>query len=169
MKEKGIGIAVDAVRHVNAKLGKTVYTLDIYGQVDTKQMQWFEELKSSFPPAVRYCGEIPYEQSVSVLKNYDLLLFPTQFYTEGIPGTIIDAFAAGLPVVASMWENCGDIIDSETGFLYPFEDTIGLERILLQQAHDATPIGAMRKKCLHRAWQYTPECVIRILMDNLED
>lgn len=167
MKEKGIGIAVEAVQSVNAKLEKTAYTLDIYGQVDIKQTQWFEDLKNSFTPAVQYCGEIPYEQSVSVLKNYDLLLFPTQFYTEGIPGTIIDAYAAGLPVIASMWENYGDIIDSTTGFVYPFGDPMGLEKIMLQLAKDTSPIRSMRRNCLHNAQLYTPERVIRILIDKL--
>ncbi len=44
------------------------------------------------------------------MKKYDLLLFPTKYYTEGIPGTIIDAYFSGLPVLVSRWENHNDIL-----------------------------------------------------------
>ena len=52
-KEKGIGDAVEAVKAVNEKLGRTVYTLDIYGQVDSDQIEWFDELKKEFPEYIR--------------------------------------------------------------------------------------------------------------------
>jgi hypothetical protein len=46
-----------------------------------------------------------------VLKDYFALLFPTHFYTEGIPGTVIDAYAAGIPVISAKWESYSDVID----------------------------------------------------------
>mgnify|MGYP002519543662 CR=1 FL=1 len=33
-------------------------------------------------------------------------------YTEGVPGTIIDAYAAGLPIISAKWLNYGDILDA---------------------------------------------------------
>ena len=57
------------------------------------------------------------------MKYYFALLFPTRFYTEGIPGTILDAYAAGIPVICSRWESCADVVDDGvTGITYPFED-----------------------------------------------
>ena len=53
----------------------------------------------------RYCGIKDPKDSVKTLKNYFALVFPTRFYTEGIPGTIIDAYYAGVPVIASKWES----------------------------------------------------------------
>ena len=111
MKEKGIEDAVNAVKAVNEKYGETIYTLDIYGQVDAEQTDWFENLKNTFPDYVKYGGLVPFDKSVDVLKNYFALLFPTHYYTEGIPGTIIDAYAAGVPVISAKWENFGDIIE----------------------------------------------------------
>lgn len=100
MKEKGIEDAINAVKTVNKEAGRIVYTLDIYGQVDSRQTQWFENLKNTFPDYIKYRGLIDYDKSVDVLKNYCVLLFPTHFYTEGIPGTILDAYAAGIPVIS---------------------------------------------------------------------
>ena len=49
MKEKGVEDAIEAVKGVNKAIGKEGYTLDIYGQVDEKYKERFEELKKIFP------------------------------------------------------------------------------------------------------------------------
>lgn len=166
MKEKGIATAVDAVKSINKKMGKTVFSLDIYGQIDKYQVQWFEDLRSTFPCSIRYCGEIAYDKSVETLKHYDVLLFPTQYYTEGIPGTIIDAYAAGLPVIASVWENYSDIIDEGTGIGYPFDDPQGLESAMMNLAANPGVLPSMKRNCLKKAQQYSATNVIHILLEN---
>lgn len=68
---------------------------------------------------------------METLKNYFALVFPTLFYTEGIPGTIIDAYAAGLPVISSKWESYDDVIeDNITGVGYEFGSDDALVEIL---------------------------------------
>lgn len=52
-----------------------------------------------------FSGKVSFDNSVEVLKKYFLLLFLTQYYTEEITGTIIDAFCVGVPVIAAKWEN----------------------------------------------------------------
>ena len=48
-----------------------------------------------------------------------------------IPGTVIDAYAAGVPVISAKWESFADLIrDGETGIGYPFGDENALEEIL---------------------------------------
>lgn len=167
MQEKGIGTAIDAVKSVNRKMNRDFYQLDIYGQIKEEQKEWFEELQQSFGESIRYCGEVPFDQSVSVLCKYDALLFPTKYYTEGIPGTIIDAYAAGIPVIASKWENYDDIIDEETGIGYPFDDSNGLYRILLELVDDSSKLTAMRAACIRKAKFFMPESVIHILLSRL--
>ena len=166
MEEKGIADAVNAVKAVNAHFGKSMYTLDIYGQVDPRQTEWFEKLSASFPPEIRYCGIVPYDRSVETVKDYFTLLFPTKFYTEGIPGTIIDAYAAGVPVIASEWENYADIVDSGvTGISYPFLQQECLKDILIEMADAPERILAMKKQCLIRARDYLPENTLGILFE----
>ena len=161
MKEKGIEDAVNAVKAVNEKYGRVVYTLDIYGQIDSAQTEWFSELQSSFPEYVRYGGLVPFDKSVEVLKDYFALLFPTRFYTEGIPGTIIDAYAAGVPVISAKWESFADIIDDgKSGFGYDMEDNKAfcdcLEKILIERekTHE------MKKYCLEKSSDYLPQNII---------
>ncbi len=167
-KEKGIEDAINAVRAVNEKFGRTVYELDIYGQVDAGQTEWFENLKKTFPPFVKYQGVVPFDQSVEVLKNYFALLFPTHYFTEGIPGTVIDAYAAGVPVISSMWESFADVIDDQiTGIGYRFGSVNELTDLLSRVSEKPRMILDLKKACVAKAEKFTPEKVIQILM--LED
>ena len=167
-KEKGIGDAVDAVMTVNEKLGKIVYTLDIYGAIDEHQKDWFAELQKEFPEYIQYRGIIPFEKSVEILSNYFALLFPTHFYTEGIPGTIIDAYSAGIPVVSAKWESFSDIIENfKTGIGYNFDEPKALESVLVDIADNPNLIYSSKKNCLNKANNYMPNIVIEILTKNL--
>lgn len=161
MREKGIEDAIAAVKAVNEKAGHVVYRLDIYGQVDEKFKEKFRKIQKLFPDYVKYKGMIPYDKSVEVLKNYFVLLFPTQFYTEGIPGTIIDAYAAGVPVISSEWESFADVIDDKvTGVGYEFANNEELVKVLENIATDPSSILSMKKSCLIKAKKFTAKHVI---------
>ena len=61
MKEKGIEDAVNAVEEINKKYDETIFTLDIYGQIDAMQTEWFESLQSRFLKDVSYKGLVPFD------------------------------------------------------------------------------------------------------------
>lgn len=167
MKAKGIQDAVETVCEINRRHGRIVYSLDIYGQVDANEVDWFESLRASFPSFIRYCGTVPYDQSTDVLKNYFALLFPTKFFTEGIPGTIIDAYAAGVPVISSKWESYEDILDDETCIGYPFDAPEGLSAALEEAAMNPSILNDRKIACLQRAEKYLPETVMGILISRM--
>ena len=168
MKEKGIEDAVNAVKTVNEKAGRVVYSLDIYGQIDGGQTEWFESLKASFPEYIRYGGLVPFDKSVEVLKDYYALLFPTRFFTEGIPGTVIDAYAAGIPVVSARWESFADIIDEGmTGMGYTIEDVNELTSMLENVSSFTESVDSMRKNCLVKAEQYLPRKALNVMVERM--
>lgn len=168
MQEKGIEDAVNAIQAVNAQFGRPVCTLDIYGQVDPLEQAWFEKISAQFPPEIRYCGVVPYDKSVDTLKGYFALLFPTSYLKEGIPGTIIDAYAAGLPVIASKWGGFDDIIDDgSTGIGYPWLENEKLAGILAEIVREPQRILDMKKNCLKKAEGYLPQNVMSVLLDKL--
>lgn len=169
MKEKGIEDAVNAVKAVNDKLGKNIYKLDIYGQIDKEQTDWFANLQTKFPDYVKYKGLVPFDKTTEVLKDYFLLLFPTKFYTEGIPGTIIDAYAAGVPVVCSKWQSFDDLVDDTVGYGYEFSSEEALEKLLRKiYIEDIDKILAMKKVCILKSKQYMPEKIVKILINKLQ-
>lgn len=169
MKEKGIEEIVNVVKTINSKLGITAYALDIYGQIEASQTEWFENFKVDFPPYVKYCGRVDASESVSVLKDYFALIFPTKFYTEGIPGTIIDAYAAGIPVISAKWQSFHDIVeDGVTGIGYEFNNTSQLCDILDGLCLDPMPLLNMKNNCIMKALDYLPSKAIQILIQQLD-
>ena len=167
MKEKGIETAVDVINKVNEQFGYTAFSLDIYGQVWEESKAWFEALQASFPACIRYCGAVDANKSAETLKSYFALLFPTHFYTEGIPGTIIDAYAAGIPVISAKWESYSDVVDEGvTGIGYEFDNENELENILLGIAHDPQMLLDMKANCTKKAKDYMPETAIHIITEK---
>ena len=165
-KEKGIEDAIEAVKKVNEHFGRVIYTLDIYGQVDKEYKEKFDILKKQFPHYIKYKGVVNYSESVDVLKYYFLLLFPTHFTTEGIPGTIIDAYAAGLPVISAYWNSSSEVVNhGATGFIY--NDKSMLEKLMLQIIENPNKINSMKKNCIKKVCNYSPEVVVKEFCDLL--
>lgn len=168
MQEKGIEDAVNSVREINQAEGRTVYELDIFGQIENGQQQWFDDLQKDFPDYVKYRGCVDADKSVGVLKEYFALLFPTRFYTEGIPGTIIDAYAAGVPVISAKWESYSDVVEEGvTGYGYEFLNTSELTALLKECCDNPKKILDIKNNCLQKGMAFLPDPVVEILIKNL--
>jgi len=169
MEEKGIEDAITAIKEVNEKFEQTIFELDIYGQVDERYVERFKTIQLDFPEYIQYKGLVSFEKSVEVLKDYYALLFPTKFYTEGIPGTIIDAYASGIPVVSSRWESFSDIIeDGIVGRGYSFDDYDDLVNVLMEIAENPNCFLQMKKNCLKKAINYVSANVVRKMIIKME-
>lgn len=166
MEQKGITDAMTAVEQLCSE-GKQC-CLDVYGPIDDEYKQDFERIVKS-SSHVEYKGCVAPEDSVEVVARYDALLFPTKWKLEGIPGTIIDALAAGVPVIASKWQYYDEMLeDGITGFGCELGSQNGLTGAMRRYiALEDTRRTAMRKACLKRAQAYSPEAVEEIVCREL--
>ena len=172
MPEKGVEDAMRAIRHVNETIGRLVATLDIYGPVEdtySERFQW--ALKNMGGRGyTKYCGVVSPNNSVTALKDYYMLLFPTYWNGEGMPGTIIDALSAGLPIVARRWKFCDDMIDDMcTGLVYEFDQPEKLEEKIRFAIMNPEVIANMKRKCLDKALEYSEDCVMKLILNQLEE
>lgn len=86
-------------------------------------------------------------------------MFPTHFYTEGIPGTIIDAYAAGVPVISAKWESFDDVIeDYVTGIGYEFNNINDLKRKLFDIIRSTGQINSLKLNCIKKVSSF---CLIK--------
>lgn len=162
IKEKGIENAINAVKLANEKLGKDVFKLDIYGPIGNEYKEEFENvLNNCNKNWVEYKGVIPSSESVGVLKEYNLLLFPTYYFGEGLAGTVIDAYSAGVPVVASDWKYNSEVVKNGiTGNIFETKNDKEFAEILEKYYLGEMDIQAIRKNCLEEAKKYTPDVAI---------
>lgn len=160
-KEKGIEDSVKAIEHANKELQKEVFSLDIYGSVDKKYIEEFENFKKQFPSYIKYKGIINPEKSSNIIKEYDLMLFLTYWDGEAFPGTVIDSFSAGVPVIATDW-NCNFEILKEnyTGIKTEIKNPIKTSKILLDCYNNQEKVYKMKENCINEAYKYMAETVI---------
>lgn len=157
MAQKGIGDAMEAVENLNSR--GVACTLDIYGPIDGSYDREFKKLLECCAHA-RYRGCVAPEEGAAEISRYDALLFPTKWSLEGIPGTIIDALTAGVPVIASRWQYYDEMLeDGVTGFGYDISCPALLEETIEKYINKSAEVGYMRERCRERATSYRPEVV----------
>lgn len=81
-------------------------------------MQYLE--KKRIKQYVKFIGPVVGSDKLNLLKEADIFVFPTYYPMEGHPLVIIEAMAAGLPIITTdtgCIKEC--VIDGENGFIIP--------------------------------------------------
>ena len=169
LREKGIPAAAEAVAAVNAAMGEGTAQLRIYGPVDEDYRAAFDALLVQYADCVSYHGCVPPAESGAVLADAYMLLFPSVYAGEGMPGTILDAYAAGLPVIATDWHcNAEFVSHGVTGWCYDPGAPQQLEEWVRYAVQHPRTVNAMRESCLAQAHRYTPEAAMRIISEMMK-
>lgn len=165
--KKGIESAVEVINKLNRKDNNNIQ-LDIYGPVEEDYERIFLKLVDEHKSFVTYRGVIDYNKISDVIKCYYILLFPTKYYTEGFPGTILDAYMAGVPVLASRWESWSDIIvEGETGYTFEFDNNTEFYEVLKYMMKNKNQIIDMKSKCILESQKYSLDNAIKVLLKNI--
>lgn len=159
-EKKGVLDAIRVVNEINEKLGKTVITLDIYGDIEDEFKDKFNSSIEKSPDYIRFKGAVDYDKTVQTLKEYDLQLFPTQFRTEGIPGSVVEGFFAGVPVISAKWNSFDDVIDDgTTGIGFEIGNYNEFKDKLQNLINNYELLNLMKKNCLKKAENYRKESI----------
>ncbi|MEO9145219.1 MAG: glycosyltransferase [Ginsengibacter sp.] len=119
---KGLHLLIEAV----LQLPPEKIFLDIYGNdtADNYVSSWKEKTKDT--KNINWKGKVASSAVIGTLSNYHLLCIPSVF--EMSPLVIQEAFAAGLPVLASdVYGNAEQIKDAENGWLFRQNDPVDLK------------------------------------------
>jgi glycosyltransferase involved in cell wall biosynthesis len=112
-EEKGVFDIIRALRD------RKDFRCDFYGPVIERDRKMFED-QIAGSEGVRYRGVVEPSAVVDAMGSYDVLLLPTRSPGEGYPAVVLQAFAAGIPVIASAWKSIPDLVqDGVTGILIP--------------------------------------------------
>ena len=169
MAEKGITDAIKTVKEINDEADTCIATLDIYGPVDNAYENTFTQLLEENKDCVCYKGVADSNSSVNILKNYYALLFPTYWVGEGVPGTIIDAFAAGIPVIASDWNANSELIKNNCqGYIYPNEKMKNLKDAMLCSIQNPREMAEMRYNSRAEFVKYMPESIMERIIERMQ-
>lgn len=166
-EKKGIIHAIEAISNINFAFPTIKCSLDIYGPVDPDFKEKFEISLSQHQDS-HYCGVVNANDTVEVLKKYDSLLFPTLYFDEGIPGTVVDGFAAALPIVCSDWSMRSNIIENDyNGVVYEFGDLNSLVNSIARLVNSPELMTKISKNSLDSFKEYEPSVAIQPLLKSI--
>lgn len=105
-KGKGVFKIIDAFN----KLEGDLCSVDFYGPIEVSIKDEFD--KKINRDNMRYMGIVDSskEDIYKIISQYDLLLFPTDYITEGYPGILAEAKIAGIPILTSNFRYSKEIV-----------------------------------------------------------
>jgi glycogen synthase len=125
-RHKGVHTAVEALAILLQRYDRADVSLTIVGGALFPEYR--DELKQhvvdlGLADHVRWVGMVPRAELPAIYAEHDILVFPS-LWDEPFSITVLEAMAAGLAVVATATGGTPEIIvDSQTGFLFPRDDT----------------------------------------------
>lgn len=163
MMEKGIDVIFSYADWLS-KQSRSNVTIDFYGMVDPKDKDYFEGEVEKYK-FVTYKGVAQQTDIPQILEKYDAMLFPTHYPTEGIPGSVLDAYISGIPVIASDWTYARELIeDGKTGIIIPFEDNQEeFNSVCENLIKDNVKLNRMKDEAKMRASEYHADNAKKIL------
>jgi glycosyltransferase involved in cell wall biosynthesis len=120
---KGVHTVVSAMRSVPAEV-----SLDIAGGGEPVYAAELREMIAAggLEGRVRLLGPVPRAQIPALFRGYDALVFPSE-WEEPFARSVLEAMAAGLPVIGTTTGGTGEILrEGVTGLAYPAGDAQAL-------------------------------------------
>lgn len=141
---KGLHVLLEAFQGIPP----TTAVLKVYGNPDAPaQVRPYGEtcrrLAEGAP--VQFEGPLAQADLCEAHRNLDVLVVPSLWY-ENSPLVILEAMAAGTPVVASDLGGMAEmVVEGETGFLFPRGDPVALRRRILALGAEPSRVEDMRR------------------------
>jgi glycosyltransferase involved in cell wall biosynthesis len=135
IKEKGPLVLLEALQRFPNN-DKTKISCDFFGPIhEAIRMKFLSQL--AITPNVRYCGEARPGSGSRLMAEYDALVLPTFFPSEGHPGVLIEAMHAGIPVISTRHRAIPELVtNGENGILVPVKDPDALAEAIKKIAED---------------------------------
>lgn len=142
---KGINEIIQAAQ----SLARNGLVVDVYGPLqDGVDSTWFAH------SPVTYRGPLAAHDVIPKLTEYEVLLMPSYALIEGYPGVILEAYCAGIPVIATRWGGIPEIVDSESGILVEPHDVTGLANAMRNLIESDQLLGKLSSGARSKAAEF---------------
>lgn len=157
MKQKGLDWIFDLADYISEHNLQDKYSITFFGPETEEEKEYFENNVAKYD-FVEYKGTLQPKEIHETLGKYDVMLLPTHFYTEGLPGSVVDAYISGIPVIATEWKHSHEFVDDgKSGFIVPFENGKQqmIDRVLYLE-EDRTLLREMKANALIKRMEFAP-------------
>lgn len=167
-KKKGLDTIAEVASQIAAK-GYDI-TIDFYGPIHEADNEYFRHELIDRYDFINYRGVLQPDDIYATLSAYDAMLFPTHYFTEGFPGSIMDAYRSAVPVIASDWKHAHEfVVDGESGFIVDFERPAdGMLEAIERLHNDRDLLARMKENAYSESLKYTPDAAWAVLSKYLK-
>jgi glycosyltransferase involved in cell wall biosynthesis len=138
---------VDVILEAMARIPEADIRLDIFAVVQSNEdSAYLENVKrlSRHDSRIRFCSALAHEKVVDTLRQYHLLVIPSQ-WLEVAPLVILEAFAAGTPVLGSNRGGIAEMVrDEANGLLVQADSADRWAAAFLRLTQEQGLIGRLR-------------------------
>lgn len=168
-KKKGLD-TIFTVGDLIKKEGINNIYIDFYGPIYDEDKLYFEENISKYE-FMNYIKALEPSEIYSTLENYDVMLLPTHYYTEGFPGSVLDAYISGIPVIVTKWQYAIEFVEQgKSGIIVPFDDDgAELFKQICRLKEDETLLSSLKQGASVKWREYSPEIAKEKLEAYLND
>ena len=123
--QKGMHIVINAILLMQKELP---ISLDIYGPYwENSSYSKYLMNKINSDKRIKVCGNLPNDELLEKLQNYDFAVIPSIWMETG-PLTILEAFAAGIPVIGTNLGGIKELLAEQKGcYLLPPDSSVWME------------------------------------------
>jgi len=159
---KGLEYLIKAMEIIHVEMENTI--LMIIGDGEERKSLEKLVLKLHLENVVTFIGEIPNENIPSYLVQGDVFVLPS--LSEGFPNVLLEAMAAGLPIVTTNTKGLSDIIrNEENGYLVEPKNPQQLAEKLLMVLNNSTQSKKFSNNNLDEVKKYSWKNVVICLED----
>lgn len=162
MPDKGCDYLLKAIQMLNGKGLQDKFVVDFYGKIDASYQKTFMQKLNNLGNAnYKSLLDLRTTEGYDTLATYHAMVFPTYWKGEGFAGVFIDAFIAGLPVLASDWAYNAEILSGEQlGLVYPTHDVSALADTMEKCIHGKADLTGMALRARNEAAKYQADRVM---------
>ena len=159
--QKAQDVIVDAAARLAAE-SKSRWRLVLVGDGQWREQIESQILRLNLSQRVTLTGNVPHQIALEILAASNALVFPSRY--EGMPNTVLEAMALGIPVVVT------DVGDSlyisgvenmpPSGLCVPVNDAEALAHVMTRIMQDSALYARLQAACRDRAAPFSVERTI---------
>lgn len=168
-RKKGLDEILALCKYIEQNGYENNIFIDFYGPVNVEDEKYFNNEIVNKYSFVTYSGALQPNKINSTLIAYDAMILPTRFYTEGFPGSVLDAYQAGIPVIVTRWKHAKEFIeDGKSGIIIDFDNPSNeLISSVIGLYQNPLLLAEMKGYAYVESLKYTPESGWNILSKYL--
>jgi len=138
--QKGIDTLLEAAARAQARIGDR-FALQLAGDGPERLRLEHQARDLRLSGSVRFLGSLSRTELLEAYRGADVLVIPSRY--EGFPLVILEAWAAGLPVIATSVGGVPDLCDAQNAVLIPPDDAGALADAMASLASDPSQREAL--------------------------